>query len=398
MKEVYPMQFGEILIKRRKEIGMTQDDLAEKLGVSRQSVSKWENGECMPDSEKLIKLSDVLGISLDELTGRRERTAPETRCSEVQAPEIPERPKGKPARILLAAAAALVIAALCFFAGRYLFPRASEPSEITASGSEAPTAAPPPKPTETPGPTAIPTDTPEPPFRLDCHSKDRLNEHDYNAVLAWLEAEDHLGKKNGEKLNPDYDPDDPTTWYYDNAGEMCALAQWDDEGYLTSFTAFVENRNLYDNIDLSGCVRLDYVAISDYNLAFLDLTGCPLGTGLWLSETSLIGISPDPLVTNNLIIDGSQIEHIHWIRCGFELTLDAEGEGYVSVGILTLPEEDYTEIYIVAYTDPVIDDQTFVGWFDANGRLVSTDPRFELTSLGTNGILTGKYAFTARFK
>ena len=67
------MTFNETLIKRRKEVGMTQDDLAEKLGVSRQSVSKWENGECMPDSEKLIKLAEVLEISLDELTGRAER-------------------------------------------------------------------------------------------------------------------------------------------------------------------------------------------------------------------------------------------------------------------------------------------------------------------------------------
>ena len=64
------MQFSEILTKRRKLLGITQDELAEKLDVSRQSISKWENGECMPEAEKLIKLADILDISLDELTGR----------------------------------------------------------------------------------------------------------------------------------------------------------------------------------------------------------------------------------------------------------------------------------------------------------------------------------------
>ena len=110
------MTFNEMLIKRRREVGQTQDDLADKLGVSRQSVSKWENGECMPDSEKLIKLSEVLDISLDELTGRTERK----QAAAVQpapAPRISKR-----AQALIAAAVCLVFGALCFLAGRYLFP------------------------------------------------------------------------------------------------------------------------------------------------------------------------------------------------------------------------------------------------------------------------------------
>ena len=70
------MLFNEMLIRRRKELGLTQDEFADKLDVSRQSISKWENGECMPDSDKLIRLSDVLNISLDELTGRTVSSEP----------------------------------------------------------------------------------------------------------------------------------------------------------------------------------------------------------------------------------------------------------------------------------------------------------------------------------
>lgn len=51
----------------RKLHGMTQEDLAEKVGVSRQAVAKWESGESLPDLEKARILSDVLNVSLDEL-------------------------------------------------------------------------------------------------------------------------------------------------------------------------------------------------------------------------------------------------------------------------------------------------------------------------------------------
>ncbi len=70
------MLFHEKLIQRRKEKGMTQEELAEQLCISRQTVSKWENGECMPDADKFIRLSDILEISLDELAGRETGAEP----------------------------------------------------------------------------------------------------------------------------------------------------------------------------------------------------------------------------------------------------------------------------------------------------------------------------------
>jgi len=64
------MNFNEILITERKKRGLNQEQLAELLNVSRQSISKWENGESFPEYAKLIALSDVLGCSLDYLCGR----------------------------------------------------------------------------------------------------------------------------------------------------------------------------------------------------------------------------------------------------------------------------------------------------------------------------------------
>ncbi|GKU77270.1 transcriptional regulator [Paenibacillus sp. L3-i20] len=59
--------FGEKLKKERNNKGWSQEELAEKLFVSRQSVSKWENGQNYPSIEILIKLSDLFEVTIDEL-------------------------------------------------------------------------------------------------------------------------------------------------------------------------------------------------------------------------------------------------------------------------------------------------------------------------------------------
>jgi transcriptional regulator with XRE-family HTH domain len=118
--EVFQMVFNEKLIQRRKERGMTQEELADRLSVSRQTVSKWENGDCMPDADKFIRLSDILEISLDELAGREVEVEPIV----LPAPEVP-KPAKKLRRILAAAAACLAIGAACFCLGRYAFPKAA---------------------------------------------------------------------------------------------------------------------------------------------------------------------------------------------------------------------------------------------------------------------------------
>ena len=59
------MKFHEKLQNLRKNAGMTQLELAEKLMVSRQAISKWETGSAVPDLENIISICDLFGVSLD---------------------------------------------------------------------------------------------------------------------------------------------------------------------------------------------------------------------------------------------------------------------------------------------------------------------------------------------
>ncbi len=61
------MNFSEKLLTLRKAKGMTQEQLAEKLDVSRQSISKWESGQAVPELEKIIALSTIFDVTTDYL-------------------------------------------------------------------------------------------------------------------------------------------------------------------------------------------------------------------------------------------------------------------------------------------------------------------------------------------
>lgn len=61
------MKFEEKLMVLRKKAGMSQEDLADRLGVSRQAISRWELGSTLPDAPNLLKLSDLFGVSIDYL-------------------------------------------------------------------------------------------------------------------------------------------------------------------------------------------------------------------------------------------------------------------------------------------------------------------------------------------
>ncbi len=75
---------GAIIARKRKELGLTQEQLAAVLGISYQAVSKWENELSSPDIAALPLLADTLGLTLDELFGRE---APKTEAASVPAQE-----------------------------------------------------------------------------------------------------------------------------------------------------------------------------------------------------------------------------------------------------------------------------------------------------------------------
>lgn len=66
------MTLGQKLQKGRKESGLSQEELAEQLGVSRQAVSRWENDNGYPEMEKMIRLSQIYHVSLDYLAGNEQ--------------------------------------------------------------------------------------------------------------------------------------------------------------------------------------------------------------------------------------------------------------------------------------------------------------------------------------
>ena len=61
------MSLGNSLFDARKKKGLSQEEVAEKLGVSRQTISKWETEETVPDIYQAKKLAKIYGLSLDEL-------------------------------------------------------------------------------------------------------------------------------------------------------------------------------------------------------------------------------------------------------------------------------------------------------------------------------------------
>lgn len=71
LKEEKKNLFSVRLKELRLQHGFSQEELAEKIGIKRNSYSDWENGKCKPNYEKLEKIADFFGVSLDWLFGRK---------------------------------------------------------------------------------------------------------------------------------------------------------------------------------------------------------------------------------------------------------------------------------------------------------------------------------------
>ena len=83
--------FGTRLAELRKQAGLSQEEFAELLNVSRQSISKWENDKAYPEMTRLIFMSDYFKVSLDELMRGETNQAIEEQTKEVSSLELKTR-------------------------------------------------------------------------------------------------------------------------------------------------------------------------------------------------------------------------------------------------------------------------------------------------------------------
>lgn len=100
----------DIIVRRRKELGLTQQELADKLFVSDKVISKWETGKSVPDTSILVELANVLGISLNELL-KSEKDVTEGSIESAMADKVDIKYKN----VLLITSLFIVIGTILFF-------------------------------------------------------------------------------------------------------------------------------------------------------------------------------------------------------------------------------------------------------------------------------------------
>ena len=119
------MTVGQRIAQKRKELGLSQEALGDRLGVSRQSIYKWESDSALPEVEKLITLAKLFGVSVGWLLGVEEVAAPEnsgelTKTQRKMVEEIVDRyiaalPKPAPQRKWLRILAGFALLVLFFY-------------------------------------------------------------------------------------------------------------------------------------------------------------------------------------------------------------------------------------------------------------------------------------------
>ena len=115
------MNLHETICRLRTAKGMSQLELAEALDVSRQSISKWETGAAVPELDKLVKLSQVFGVTLDELVQGAEPTAKQVSPRAAPVPQHHMETHRIIALALLCTFLVLMVLLLCFVGPRNAF-------------------------------------------------------------------------------------------------------------------------------------------------------------------------------------------------------------------------------------------------------------------------------------
>ena len=126
------MTMGQRIAQKRKEQNLSQEALGEALGVSRQSISKWESDSSLPEIEKLVALSKLFGVSVGWLLGVEEEQPKESGGSDDELTEeqlklveeivgryIAAQPKPMSRRRKRVLKGAVIVAALCLTMGLF---------------------------------------------------------------------------------------------------------------------------------------------------------------------------------------------------------------------------------------------------------------------------------------
>lgn len=108
------MNFGEKLTNLRKQKGLSQEELGYELNVTRQTVSKWELGQTTPEMDKLVELSKIFGVTVDELTNTEEITNNE--ASKIEDMPINDKPQNNSSlKVILIIIAVFIIGGIAVY-------------------------------------------------------------------------------------------------------------------------------------------------------------------------------------------------------------------------------------------------------------------------------------------
>lgn len=117
------MTFGEKLLKLRKESALSQEELAEKLGVSRQAISRWENEGVLPDGLNLLGISKLFGVSTDYLLNDDYRSDGDIPAVRQTRNELDEATRRQSITMLLAGLHAVILLVTYAFWTRWAWTR-----------------------------------------------------------------------------------------------------------------------------------------------------------------------------------------------------------------------------------------------------------------------------------
>ena len=115
------MILADKIIRLRQNTGWSQEELADRMHVSRQAVSRWELGVTLPDAPNLLKLSDLFGLSVDYLLRDDYEEEQELPSPKAESPEVPGKEQGKRKWYLVASGTPEEVAAVeGSYTGQYL--------------------------------------------------------------------------------------------------------------------------------------------------------------------------------------------------------------------------------------------------------------------------------------